>query len=74
MTDVDRINAMLPVKWFFKWKDGDDPVNGAGNVADTFFSPCPDLGGDEVDDGDALSPGESGESEIESGKIDKDQQ
>lgn len=72
MSDIRCGDLMLPEKGFFKRKDAEEPVDDAPHGFDPAFTPRPDLGGHQVDDGNTSAPELGGNAEMKIGGIGKD--
>jgi len=72
MAHVGGGESALLEERFLEGKDYVEVIDGLAHGGDPAFAPGPDLGGDEIEHGDAQAAGVPGEAEMESREIDQD--
>ncbi len=72
VADITDGNLVFPEKGFFEGEDAEKLVDDAPHGFDPALPPRPDLGGDQVDDGDALFFESGGDAEVEIGRVGED--
>ena len=70
MPDERRVDSMPPEKLFLEWQDDCSLRNDARELRKTSFSPCPDLGGDVIQDWNTCVFRRGGRLHIETGIVD----
>jgi hypothetical protein len=66
-------HAGIPVELLLERQDREHSTHAAGHLPDTAAPPRPELGRDEVDDGDAGTAGDARQPQVELRKIDHDE-
>src|SRR4029453_8127219 len=66
-------HAGIPVELLLERQDREHSTHAAGHLPNTAAPPRPELGRDEVDDGDAGTAGDARQPQVELRKIDHDE-